>query len=86
LLTSCPSTWTEAFELLTPHLKANNTTLYFEELQWLANYRQDFVDGEPEDLGKRRASAIVTNKISSERGEEPLLSENGILLDSFMPH
>lgn len=34
LLTSSPSTWTKAFELLTPHQKANNTTLYFEELQW----------------------------------------------------
>lgn len=36
-------TWTEIFELLANLLKKDIWTLYFEEVQWLANYRSDFI-------------------------------------------
>jgi len=35
--------WSEFFEILLPYLKNEPVVLYFEELQWLANYRDDFL-------------------------------------------
>lgn len=37
------STWTEVFEVISSYVKRGACTLYFEELQWLANYRESFV-------------------------------------------
>ena len=36
-------TWTEFFKLLSRYIKKDSWTVYFEELQWLANYGSDFV-------------------------------------------
>ena len=37
------TTWTEAFELLADCVSKGKWTIYFEELQWMANYRSDLV-------------------------------------------
>jgi uncharacterized protein len=34
--------WSEFFELLTPFVSAQKVTLYFEETQWLASYKDEF--------------------------------------------
>ncbi len=34
--------WSEFFELLTPYVSVGKIVLYFEELQWLAAYKDDF--------------------------------------------
>ncbi|MCU0718710.1 MAG: ATP-binding protein [Pirellula sp.] len=38
-----PTTWTEAFELLSNCVNKGKWTIYFEELQWMANYRSDLI-------------------------------------------
>jgi uncharacterized protein len=38
-----PDTWRETFKIIAPYIKTGKWTLYFEELQWLANYKTDFV-------------------------------------------
>jgi AAA+ ATPase superfamily predicted ATPase len=35
--------WSEFFEVLLPYVESEPAILYFEELQWLANYRDDFL-------------------------------------------
>src|SRR6266702_5888569 len=35
--------WSDFFELLLPFVAKEPMVLYFEELQWLANYRDDFL-------------------------------------------
>jgi hypothetical protein len=35
--------WSEFFEILLPYVKNEPVVLYFEELHWLANYRDDFL-------------------------------------------
>ena len=35
--------WSEFFEILTPYVENNDVVLYFEEIQWLANYQDDFL-------------------------------------------
>lgn len=37
------NTWTEIFEILAKLLKEGMWTLYFEEVQWLANYKPTFI-------------------------------------------
>lgn len=37
------NSWIEIFELLAKHIKNNKCTLYFEELQWLADYKDNFI-------------------------------------------
>lgn len=35
--------WKEIFSLIAKHINQQKITLYFEEVQWLANYRTDFI-------------------------------------------
>ncbi len=35
--------WSEFFEILTPYVENDDVVLYFEEIQWLANYQDDFL-------------------------------------------
>lgn len=37
------NTWREVFELLAEQVKAGRWTIYFEELQWMANYHDDLI-------------------------------------------
>jgi len=37
------STWTEVFKLINDHIPEGVWTLYFEEIQWLANYQDSFI-------------------------------------------
>lgn len=37
------TTWLEVLELISEYVKQGEWTLYFEELQWLANYDDDFI-------------------------------------------
>lgn len=37
------TTWLEVFEVIAEYVKEGEWTLYFEELQWLANYNDDFI-------------------------------------------
>lgn len=46
-------------------------------------HQRFFREGIPEALGKRCASAVITEKISSARGQEHMLSESGILLEGL---
>lgn len=39
----CLNRWMEAFDLLIPYIKTGCRALYFEEVQWLANYSEEFV-------------------------------------------
>lgn len=36
--------WVEVFKIINDHLPDGTWTLYFEEVQWLANYKEDFVN------------------------------------------
>lgn len=36
-------TWLEVFEIIADYIAEGEWTLYFEELQWLANYKDDFI-------------------------------------------
>jgi uncharacterized protein len=36
-------TWSQFFEILSPHVTKSNVILYFEEIQWLSNYSSDFL-------------------------------------------
>jgi len=38
-----PSHWLDIFELINKYISQGTWTLYFEELQWLANYQTDFI-------------------------------------------
>lgn len=38
-----PDHWLDVFELIKPYVSTGPWTLYFEELQWLANYQTDFI-------------------------------------------
>ncbi len=38
------TTWTEVFDLLADYLAEGEWTLYFEEVQWLADYQDDFIN------------------------------------------
>lgn len=35
--------WSQFFDLLLPHIKGSQIVLYFEEVQWLANYQDEFM-------------------------------------------
>jgi len=35
--------WSEFFEILTQYVEKNNVILYFEEIQWLSNYQDEFL-------------------------------------------
>jgi len=35
--------WSEFFEILTPYVENDDVVLYFDEIQWLANYQDDFL-------------------------------------------
>lgn len=37
------SSWTEVFQIIAPYIEKGRWTLYFEELQWLANYQDNFI-------------------------------------------
>jgi len=37
------NTWTEVFKLIYDYLSQGKWTLYFEEIQWLANYKETFI-------------------------------------------
>jgi AAA+ ATPase superfamily predicted ATPase len=39
-----PSTWTDVFEILADCVSKGKWTIYFEELQWIANYRSDLIN------------------------------------------
>jgi uncharacterized protein len=38
-----PTSWTHAFEMLARAVARGKWTIYFEELQWMANYRSDLI-------------------------------------------
>lgn len=38
-----PLSWKEIFALIATHIDQEKITLYFEEVQWLANYKTDFI-------------------------------------------